>query len=187
MIKSCAYKLYLQCISDIYHYTIHIYFWGGLLFSKSSKNTLKIFFTLTRETHWSTSIMSRLFSIDNWQPWFHKCLDVGCVEDVQDWAQNWSLCSTRLQKSTPRDRTTIMNRLCATDDEGLHPLERRSRYNRTKWTAIGVWMSAISSPAGSGAEPQTLAILVHFRIKKKHLVLYWILFLTLLNLTYDIV
>ena len=26
MIKSCAYKLYLQCISDIYHYTIDIYF-----------------------------------------------------------------------------------------------------------------------------------------------------------------
>ena len=36
--------------------------------------------------------------------------------------------------------------------------------------------SAVSSLAGSGAEPQSATILVHFRLKRKHLVLYKSLF-----------
>ena len=60
---------------------------------------------------------------------FHKFLDICCVQDVQVWAQYRSLGNSRSQLSSPQDRTTIMNRLCSTDDEGLHPVERRTRYS----------------------------------------------------------
>ena len=45
-----------------------LYFWGGLLKLREKYLGKKIF-ALTRETHWSTSMMSRLFSIGSWQPW----------------------------------------------------------------------------------------------------------------------
>jgi len=35
---------------------------------------------------------------------------------------------------------------------------------------LGVWGSAVSSPAGSGAEPQPKSNLVHFSLKIRHLV-----------------
>ena len=60
---------------------------------------------------------------------FHKFLDICCVQDVQDRAQYWSLGNSRSQLHMPWDRTTVMNRLCTTDDEGLHPVERRTRYS----------------------------------------------------------
>ena len=68
MIKSSAYKLYLQCISDIYHYTIDIYFWGGLL--QISEKYLENKFS--RGTYWSTSMMARLFPIGSWKPRFSR-------------------------------------------------------------------------------------------------------------------
>ena len=43
-------------------------------------------------------------------------------------------------------------------------------------TAKGSGGALLAPPAGSGAEPQPLTILVHFRLKRKHLVLYTSLF-----------
>ena len=58
---------------------------------------------------------------------FHMLLDVGCVEEVRDRARSRFLRNTRSQQSTPRNQTAIMNR--RTDDEGLYPVKRRSRYS----------------------------------------------------------
>ena len=66
---------------------------------------------------------------------FHKFLDICCVQDVQDWALYWSMGNSKSQLSTPWDRTTVMNRLCTTDDEGLHPVELERRTVRTRYSA----------------------------------------------------
>ena len=41
MVKSCAYKLFLQWISDMYHYTMISTYTSEVVFSKSEKNALE--------------------------------------------------------------------------------------------------------------------------------------------------